>query len=42
MAHAEFEFIHNRVRAARQALVKIREQLNDHTGNVIEKSRDTF
>jgi hypothetical protein len=33
MAHAEFEFIHNRVRAARQALVKIREQLNDHTGS---------
>jgi len=31
MAHAEFEFLHNRVRAARQALVKIREQLNDHT-----------
>jgi hypothetical protein len=33
MAHAEFEFLHNRVRAARQALVGIREQLNDHTAN---------
>ncbi len=31
MAHAEFEFLRNRVRAARQNLVEIREQLNDHT-----------
>jgi hypothetical protein len=31
MAHAEFEFLHSRVRAAREALAKIREQLNDHT-----------
>ena len=38
MAHAEFEFIHNRVRAARQALVK----LLVSSSNVIEKSRDTF
>jgi hypothetical protein len=31
MAHAEFEFLHSRVRAAREALAKIRQQLNDHT-----------
>ena len=31
MAYAEFEFLHSRVRAAREALAKIREQLNDHT-----------
>ena len=31
MAHAEFEFLHIRVQAARQFLVETREQLNNHT-----------
>ena len=31
VAHAEFEFLYNRVQAARQFLVETREQLNNHT-----------
>jgi hypothetical protein len=31
MAHAEFEYLYNKVRTARQFLVQAREQLNEHT-----------
>ena len=31
IAHTEFEFLHSRVRTARQFLVETREQLNNHT-----------
>jgi len=31
MAHAEFEFLYNRVQIARQFFLETREQLNDHT-----------
>src|SRR5215813_4441210 len=31
MAHAEYEFLHSRVRAARQFLLETRHQLNEHT-----------
>ena len=30
-AHAEFEFLSNKVSAARQSLIEIRKQLNEHT-----------
>src|SRR5262249_44568510 len=30
-AHAEFEFLSNKVKAARQSLLEIRKQLNEHT-----------
>jgi len=31
MAHAEFEYLYNKVRTARQFLVQAREQLNEHS-----------
>jgi len=31
MAHTEFEFLYNKVRAARDLLVQAREQLNEHS-----------
>ncbi len=31
MAHAEYEFLHSRVRVARQFLLEARQQLNEHT-----------